>query len=90
LVAVDAEGKVHEPVWRWMPGQAVQSLQQEVVGMRIAGGVMFPGMALSQLKEFRFQIQPYRWVEFRNVSLRPGSHTPVEVMDAKGTAKTAG
>src|ERR1035437_2199018 len=84
LVAVDAEGKVHEPVWRWMPGQEVQSLQQEVVGMRIAGGVMFPGMALSQLKEFRFQIQPYRWVEFRNVSLRPGSHTPVEVMDAKG------
>jgi hypothetical protein len=41
-------------------------------------------MALSQLKEFRFQIQPYRWVEFRNVSLQPGSHTPVEVLDVEG------
>jgi tRNA A-37 threonylcarbamoyl transferase component Bud32 len=25
----------------------------------------------------------YRWVEFRNVSLQPGSHTPVEVVDAE-------
>jgi hypothetical protein len=86
LVAVDAEGKVHEPVWQWVAGMPMllQGLQQNVVGMPDMGRVLFPGMVLSQLKEFRFQIQPYRWVEFRNVSLQPNSHTPVEVVDAKG------
>jgi len=40
-------------------------------------------MAIPQLKELRFQIQPYQWVEIRNVSLEPGNHTQVEVVAAK-------
>lgn len=28
---------------------------------------------LKQIKEFRFQTRPYRWVEFRDVPLQPGS-----------------
>ena len=84
LVAVDTESKVHEPVWQWLPGWAMRSFQQKVMGMPTSGKVLFPGMVLSQLKGFRFQIQPYRWVEFRNVSLQPGSHTAVEVVNAVG------
>ena len=50
--------------------------------MRITGSLVFPGMELAQLKELRFQVQRYLWVEFRNVSLQPGVRTQVEVLDA--------
>ena len=38
---------------------------------------------LGEVKEFRFQVRPYRWVEFRNVSLEPGRRTQVEIVDAQ-------
>jgi beta-lactamase regulating signal transducer with metallopeptidase domain len=34
---------------------------------------------LAQIDEFQFQIRPYKWVEFKNVSLRPGVKTNVQV-----------
>ena len=37
-------------------------------------------LPLSSIKEFRFQVSPYDWVEFRNVSLRPGQKTLVTVI----------
>jgi hypothetical protein len=84
FVAVDTEGKVHEPVWQWVPASALGSFGPRLVGMPVSGMVLFSGMSLPQLKELRFQIQPYRWVEFRNVSLLPGSHTRVEMANAEG------
>ena len=32
---------------------------------------VFPGLSYEDLKEFQFQVRPYEWAEFRNVSLRP-------------------
>jgi len=34
-------------------------------------------LPLSAIEEFRFQVRPYDWVEFRNVSLVPGRRTVV-------------
>jgi len=81
FVAVDAEGKVHEPVWQYVPGYGLGNFGSNLMGMPVSGKVLFPGMALPQLKELRFQIQPYRWVDIRNVSLQPGAHAQVEVLD---------
>ncbi len=36
-------------------------------------------LPLRDIKEFRFQTRSYEWVEFRNVSLRPGVKTDVQV-----------
>ena len=45
----------------------------------------FPGLSLKQAVqqriEFQFQVRPYHWVEFHNVSLKPGRRTQVEVLD---------
>jgi len=83
FVAVDNEGKVHEPAWKWGLGSAMGPFGQRLVGMPVSGEVRFPGMAPPQLKELRFQIRPYRWISIRNVSLQPGTHTPVEVTEAE-------
>jgi hypothetical protein len=40
---------------------------------------------LAQIKEFQFHVRPYRWAEFRNVSLQAGYQTNVEVWAAEGT-----
>lgn len=32
---------------------------------------VFPGLNYDDLKEFQFQVRPYEWAEFKNVSLRP-------------------
>ena len=44
----------------------------------------FPGLSLSRVKKFRFEVRPFTGVEFRNVSLQPGERTQVEVVDAEG------
>jgi len=36
-------------------------------------------LPLRDIKEFQFQTRPYEWVEFKNVSLRPGVKGDVEV-----------
>jgi hypothetical protein len=43
--------------------------------------VTFSHLRLAQVKEFRFQARPYRWVEFHHVSLEPGQRTQVRIMD---------
>jgi predicted Ser/Thr protein kinase len=35
-----------------------------------------------QIKEYQLQRRKYQWVEFRNISLQPGRHTQVEILDA--------
>ncbi|MBN2127899.1 MAG: right-handed parallel beta-helix repeat-containing protein [Sedimentisphaerales bacterium] len=39
----------------------------------------FEGISLSEIAEFQFQTRPWTWIEFENVSLRPGRGTNVEV-----------
>jgi predicted Ser/Thr protein kinase len=81
LVAVDAEGKVHEPIGpsgESFPGLAAP---REAVGARVVSNLTFPGMDAIQLRELRLQIEPYLWTEFRNVSLQPDRQTQVEIVD---------
>lgn len=40
----------------------------------------FKDLSIKDVKEFRLQTRPYEWVEFRNVSLRPGRRTDVQVI----------
>ena len=40
----------------------------------------FDKLLLSSVKEFRFQLRPYSWVEFKNVSLWAGRKTKVEAI----------
>ena len=40
----------------------------------------FPGLSRKAVKAFRVQTRPYRYVEFRNVSLRPGQKTDVQIV----------
>jgi hypothetical protein len=40
----------------------------------------FGNLRLSEIKEFKFQTRPYEWVEFKNVSLKPGAKTDVQVL----------
>jgi len=47
----------------------------------------FHGVPLDQVKEFQFQTRPYEWVEFKNVSLKPGHKTDVEVSVKRARVK---
>lgn len=42
-------------------------------------------MPLSSIKEFRLQVRPYDWVEFKNVSLQSGQKTDVKVVSPKAS-----
>jgi hypothetical protein len=47
----------------------------------------FTGLPLAKVKAFRFQVRPYCWVEFRNVSLNPGHQSWVGVVHAASAAQ---
>lgn len=51
------------------------------------GETLFQGLQPSSIKEFRYQVRPFEWVEFKNVSLRPGQETNVEVPPYNPTAR---
>ena len=88
LVAFDHEGEMHMAAAR---GQSVG-----LPGLFQTTGV-FADLDLDQVQRFELQIRPYHEIEFRNVSLRPGHETQVEVViepgepdDEAGTAGRAG
>ncbi len=49
----------------------------------------FSGLPLAQIVRFEFQVRPYAWAEFRNVSLEPGHPTRVEVVHAPPAGEIA-
>ncbi len=69
IAAVDAEGNVLGAVSK--PWVGVGKMRQTVAH--------FKNLGLKQIKEFQFQTRPYEWVEFKNVSLKPGVKTDVQV-----------
>ena len=75
MIAVESDGSVRGGTNHY-----------QVVSDKIGHTTMtFPGLSLKQAVqrrvEFQFQVRPYHWVEFHNVSLRPGRRTQVEVLD---------
>ena len=81
LVAVDAEGKTYFPS---LTGYGTLYLPS-FLDRTEPYSVCFAGFNLAHLKELRFQVRPYRWAEFKNISLRPGQRTQVEVKDFGAT-----
>ena len=71
VVCVDREGQLHEPA----PGIHSTSL-----GRINNTRVTFLGLPPDSTDEVIVQFRPYRWVEFRNVSLKTGHETQVEVV----------
>ena len=47
----------------------------------------FANLSLDNIKRFTFQVRPYHWVEFRNVSLAPGQKTTVQIKHAAAVPK---
>ncbi len=52
------------------------------------GRAVFDDLPLSSTKEFRFQVRPYCWVEFKNVSLQSGQNTNVQIVSSNDSANT--
>ncbi|UCC99210.1 MAG: hypothetical protein JSW66_04850, partial [Phycisphaerales bacterium] len=48
---------------------------------------IFNELPLETIREFQFQVRPYTWVEFKNVSLRPGLKTGVQVIGHEEDSK---
>ncbi len=71
VVAVDKKGELHASRSR--------------SGMQLQDGLWmdqfrFDGLSLQDVREFQLQARPYRWAEFRNVSLEPGWRTDVQAV----------
>ncbi len=75
IVAIDKEGHIHTPKSRSSLGS--NDLTQITVE--------FHGLKRNDIQEFQFQTRPYQWVTFKNVSLRPGIKTDIEInMETSG------
>ncbi|MCL4180620.1 MAG: protein kinase [Verrucomicrobia bacterium] len=61
VCAVDLDGKEHRSTRHY-----------NAVGELASTAGHFKGLRLDRVKEFRFEVRPYRWVEFR-VALRPAA-----------------
>jgi beta-lactamase regulating signal transducer with metallopeptidase domain len=74
VVAVDKEGNIH--LSRRTGSGGTDNL-------RFTTG-SFHNLERDQLEEYRFDVRPYEWVKFKDVSLRPGTETQVEVDNGWG------
>ncbi len=85
LVAEDIAGKLHTP---WTSATTKKSTDVwSRYEATFDGSNYREKLPLKQLKEARWQGRPYKAVQFRNVSLRPGHKTTVEVLDFGEPAK---
>ena len=65
--AVDKNGNTHTGGW-W--GRST--------GLKTLATTKFFNVKPEQIQKYQLQFRPYQWVEFKNVSLRPGHKTDVE------------
>jgi beta-lactamase regulating signal transducer with metallopeptidase domain len=84
IVAVDKSGQIHM-------AKNIDSVASGEIDQMTA---KFHGLKLEDITEFRLQTRPYQWVTFKNVSLKPGNKTDVQVevekpvIQAKGESRT--
>ena len=71
IVAVDSEDRVHTG---WCGSIASGHVDQYTASFR--------GLRPDQIKQFLFQVRPYEWAQFDNVSLRRGRKTVVTIKTA--------
>ncbi len=53
------------------------------------GTADFRGLPPASIQEFRYQVRPFQWVEFKNISLEPGLETNVEAVSSGGMVTLA-
>jgi hypothetical protein len=75
VVAIDKDGIEHAPQFG-----LTQDYNDERQGGKRFTHVEYPRLPLSSIKEFKIQVRPYYWVEFKNVSLQSGHKTEVQVV----------
>ncbi len=68
IIAIDKNGQIHTT----RDGGSVSS------GKVLQRTSHFRNLNIEQIKEFQYQVRPFQWVEFKNVSLKPGHKTDVE------------
>ena len=73
VTAMDNEGNLHEATSTGSSSIDDANLSQMEV--------RFDGLRLAEVKEFRFALRPYHWIEFCNISLQPGCRTQFEIKD---------
>jgi hypothetical protein len=70
IVAIDKNGTEYKAHYSGGVSRPAQPTITETI---------FKNLKLSEVKEFFFQTRPYVWVEFKNISLRPGVKTDVQI-----------
>ena len=80
IAAIDSDGNILQAVSK--PWVGAGKIRQTTAH--------FENLRLDQIKEFQFQTRPYEWVTFKNVSLRPGVKTDVQVEVSKSPLQTKG
>ncbi|HBG25696.1 MAG: hypothetical protein A2Y10_20545 [Planctomycetes bacterium GWF2_41_51] len=70
IVAVDKNGQTHI-------SRNIGSVSSGDIWQMTA---KFYNIKLADIAEFQFQTRPYEWIEFKNVSLKPGNKTDVQVI----------
>jgi len=68
VVAVTVSGRIQESGYSGQGGNKLDNLTYS-----------FHKLPLNEITEFQFQIRPYEWVEFKNVSLKPNYKTDVKI-----------
>jgi len=73
FMAIDPEGRPHV-------GAVVEDRMKD---RRRFVTARFPGLPLDQVKEFRFEVRPYEWTRFQDVSLAAGHETKPQAVPVK-------
>jgi hypothetical protein len=91
LVAVDEDGTEYVPSQTKRTKTSTEiSTTFEAEFEPVSGSGATWQLPLSRVREVRWEARPYETVEFRNVSLQPGTRTTVEVKDFGEEIKPAG
>ena len=72
ITAVDNSGNIHEAA---SSGSSDDVLAQT--------GARFDGLKLSDIKEFRFGVRRFQWMEFRSIPLLPGAQSAFQIVKTK-------
>jgi len=71
IIAIDSKGVLHYAhTTEWSSWGSADKVRQTTAYFSLSPG---------KIRQFQFQIRPYRWITFKNVSLRPTHKTDVEI-----------